>query len=377
MTKPSNLDNPPLTVPGYEYKEMSEAGTMQMALDVSSASNSVQACRIVDDFVAKQALRKLSGAGSSVHLYVGDLLLTRGVVSKVKQKLSNVNLGIDLVYATLPQTQQAALSEGLTVKEAKDTFDKPAQGMDFLFSSHRFKPKTNPQPGPESRLENSVGLPIDLPLEKPALANPVIGKPALSKNQGALPDKLTHGVEQHPPKQQKAMHAISLPAFESSPASLPKLDQAVEKEIVSLLSSEKKAKMPLIETIQTEDGQSIVIEDTAFETLYLRQSLRSGQTVRFNGNIIVIGDAHAGCEILAGGDIVVWGELKGIAHAGAKGDYQASIRAMKIEALQLRIADYIARRPDRISYHKERQGHNFSPEIAKVSEGEIRIFKQK
>jgi len=79
--------------------------------------------------------------------------------------------------------------------------------------------------------------------------------------------------------------------------------------------------------------------------------------------------------VTAGGDIVVWGELRGIAHAGAQGNYRSEIRAMKIEALQLRIADYIARRPDRIYYHKESPEGAFSPEAARVADGEIKIFK--
>ncbi len=90
---------------------------------------------------------------------------------------------------------------------------------------------------------------------------------------------------------------------------------------------------------------------------------------------MIVGDVHTGSEITAAGDIVVWGELRGIAHAGAKGDYRTEIRAMKIEALQLRIADYIARRPDRIYYHKDGAENIISPEVARVADGEIKIFK--
>ena len=133
------------------------------------------------------------------------------------------------------------------------------------------------------------------------------------------------------------------------------------------------------ETTLVEDSglptQEVVYTETAFDTLYLRQTLRSGQTVRFKGHVVIVGDVHAGSEITAGGDIVVWGELRGIAHAGAQGNYKSEIRAMKIEALQLRIADYIARRPDRIYYHKEGAEHMLSPEVARVADAEIKIFK--
>src|SRR5574344_177080 len=65
------------------------------------------------------------------------------------------------------------------------------------------------------------------------------------------------------------------------------------------------------------------------ETKYVKQTLRSGQSLSFAGTIILIGDAHPGSEIIAKGDITVWGILGGIAHAGSKGNSKARIRALK------------------------------------------------
>lgn len=114
-------------------------------------------------------------------------------------------------------------------------------------------------------------------------------------------------------------------------------------------------------------------ENGSVKTLHLKQNLRSGQNISYNGNIVIIGHAHAGSEIVASGDITVWGILSGIAHAGAKGYKGASIRALKINAIQLRIADVIARRPDRIDIKKIEKANTFTPEEAKVSNGEIKI----
>jgi septum site-determining protein MinC len=111
-------------------------------------------------------------------------------------------------------------------------------------------------------------------------------------------------------------------------------------------------------------------------TLFLKQTIRSGRVIHYAGNIVVIGDVHVGSELVATGDITIWGELRGIAHAGSKGDFKAEIRAMRIEALQLRIAEYIARRPDRIYYHKPNGDPlTVAPEVARVADGEIKIFK--
>ncbi len=110
------------------------------------------------------------------------------------------------------------------------------------------------------------------------------------------------------------------------------------------------------------------------ETLYVKQTLRSGQKLEFDGNLIIIGDCNAGSEVIASGDIVVWGILSGIAHAGNKGDKKVCIRAFKINAIQLRIADLLARKPDRINIDKVEKSDLFNPEEAKITDGEIVIY---
>ena len=69
--------------------------------------------------------------------------------------------------------------------------------------------------------------------------------------------------------------------------------------------------------------------------------MRSGQRIEYEGSIVVIGDVKAGAEIIAGENIVILGELKGLAHAGAKGNTEAIIAANRIECPQIRIADKI------------------------------------
>lgn len=77
-------------------------------------------------------------------------------------------------------------------------------------------------------------------------------------------------------------------------------------------------------------------------TLYHAATLRGGQTLHNSGNIVVVGDVNPGAELIATGDIVVFGRLAGIAHAGAQGDAGARIYALDLAATQLRIATYIA-----------------------------------
>lgn len=77
------------------------------------------------------------------------------------------------------------------------------------------------------------------------------------------------------------------------------------------------------------------------ETKFHRGSLRSGQKIEYEGSFVILGDVNAGAEVLAGENIIVLGILRGMAHAGAKGNKEAIIAAASIEAAQIRIADIV------------------------------------
>lgn len=119
--------------------------------------------------------------------------------------------------------------------------------------------------------------------------------------------------------------------------------------------------------------------------IFIKRTLRSGQKINVSGSVIVMGDVNPGAEIVAGGDIIVFGILRGIAHAGAEGNEKAIVAALRLEPTQLRISQYIARAPGNSSSpykpgehisgpgRKDSQGSGWDPEIAKVREGKIFI----
>ena len=80
------------------------------------------------------------------------------------------------------------------------------------------------------------------------------------------------------------------------------------------------------------------------ETKFHRGAVRSGQKLEFEGSIVIMGDVNDGAEIIAGDNIVILGALRGLAHAGAKGNVNAIIAASSIDAPQLRIANIIKER---------------------------------
>lgn len=153
-------------------------------------------------------------------------------------------------------------------------------------------------------------------------------------------------------------------------------------EVVEKSEDEIKAEEKLEELIDEENENEIetnkeeaISEILKLPTLYLKQTLRSGQTMSYDGNIVLIGDAHPGSELIAKGDITVWGVLGGIAHAGARGNDYASIRALKMNAIQLRISGFYARRPDTINIPFIQRTTTFTPEEARVNGKEIAIYK--
>jgi septum site-determining protein MinC len=104
-----------------------------------------------------------------------------------------------------------------------------------------------------------------------------------------------------------------------------------------------------------------ITDDTA---LFINKTLRSGKRVEFPGHVVVMGDVNAGAEIIADGNVIVWGRVRGMIHAGAKGNRSATICALDLSATQLRIANEVSAmlKPQK----------NPRPEIASInSEGHL------
>jgi septum site-determining protein MinC len=88
-----------------------------------------------------------------------------------------------------------------------------------------------------------------------------------------------------------------------------------------------------------EQRHDVVTDDTA---LFINKTLRSGKRVEFPGHVVIMGDVNAGAEIIADGNVIVWGRVRGMIHAGAKGNRSATICALDLSATQLRIANEVS-----------------------------------
>ena len=109
-----------------------------------------------------------------------------------------------------------------------------------------------------------------------------------------------------------------------------------------------------------EESRQFSVEDLGEETaLFLNRTLRSGTRIEFGGHIVVLGDVNPGAEIIAEGNVIIWGRLRGMVHAGSKGNKAAVICALDLSPTQLRIADETS------AALKPQQ--NPKPEIARIN----------
>ncbi|HHX95543.1 MAG TPA: septum site-determining protein MinC [Clostridia bacterium] len=179
----------------------------------------------------------------------------------------------------------------------------------------------------------------------------------MKKNPDGVSSKLTSLMQLSPPD--------GLLPKDRPPEIYPQLyfDAAVpdEEEFVSEPPS-LKAK----ENTPEEPGVEIPPSDN---TLLIERTVRSGQSVNFPGHVVVMGDVNPGAEIVAGGHIMVFGSLRGVAHAGALGSKSARVAALCLNPTQLRIAGHITRAPDGDEFKPNQ------PEIAKINDGSIVIEK--
>ena len=110
----------------------------------------------------------------------------------------------------------------------------------------------------------------------------------------------------------------------------------------------------------------ILLDSKKQDNVFYEGTLRSGDRISSNGNLLIIGDVNPGAIVSAKKNIYVWGKLLGIAFAGKGGNKDASIASLYLKPLQLRIADVIAIGP-------KGKPKNYYPEIALVDEQTIHI----
>jgi len=265
-----------------------------------------------------------------VCLKLGGIDLNSSQLTSIKALVESMNSELEFISTTSEQTKESADSLGVSIKEFE-----------------------NKIPMPEFNAEDDT---INAELEK-----------ALDKIFGDNPEELESNVFNQ-----------GYRTIETEDYLYEELEEekTVSEDENSEVNNESEQIENIIEEeISLEDIKEYTKETEKLPTLYIQRTIRSGQSITSKGNMVIIGDVHPGSEIIAAGDITIWGILGGIAHAGSEGNKFAKIRALKMNAIQLRIADVFARRPDNINIPYIQKTDTFVPEEASVRKKQIIIRK--
>lgn len=328
-------------------------------IDLSSAMNTTQLV-----FELSSIMEHPEVKGKRICLKLGSLDLKQSQLLSIKALIESMDASIAFIDTSSAQTEASAVSLGIIVSKV----------------------------GESSNMESYVASPTDLKEES------VIIKEESSEEETPILEEgeETKTIEVHtditPSQPEAPSEPIStLDGIEDvyTEQTADELSEVIPSENFEtdfetlavnegLISNEEVSKYILLDTgdVLPQDAEENSVDTKTLPTLYINQTLRSGQTVNYEGNILIIGDAHPGSEIIADGDITVWGILGGIAHAGAKGNISSKVRALKLNAIQLRIAGLYARRNDTLNVPYVQKTNEFTPEEAQIEEGKIVIYKK-
>jgi septum site-determining protein MinC len=162
----------------------------------------------------------------------------------------------------------------------------------------------------------------------------------------ALDEGLTFEASREPPERRRERRSVNEGRLSDGARSLI-ADFAGARGDIAQRRRRGEASVPRLQSEQLRvRATTLHVVESPQGTLYHPSTLRGGQVLTHDGNIVVVGDVNPGAELIATGDVLVFGRLAGIAHAGAQGDVNARIYAIDLAATQLRIATFIAAEAD-------------------------------
>ena len=313
-----------------------------------------------------------------VCLKLGNIDLNQSQILSIKSLINSINSTLASIDTKSSATEASALALGIVV--GCESTASSVQEPEMTYKTVEEFVETAQEEQQKNEEENIVpaeyieALPEDEMIQE--IPSTPRGYEKLDDHQEIVEE------EKMPPSHTSFSEEIVL--------NIPTTEE-IKEELDTIFNTEKKLEQIFDASIeqQTETQQHYSVnyipeekeytkEDLELETYptkYIKQTIRSGQVINYEGNIVIIGDCHPGSEIVASGDITVWGVLSGIAQAGSSGNEKARIRALKMNAIQLRIANCYARRPDSLNTVFVEKTNVFTPEEARIINGEIVIFK--
>ena len=318
-------------------------------IDLSTVQNSSQLV-----FELSSIMEHPDVKGKNICLKLGSMDLKQSQLLSIKALIDSMDAKIAFIDTLSEQTKASAISLGIIInKVSSDITADITASPNGLSVTEAVMEKTE-----QSNISNEENKTVDIIPEMPVAADAIA---------------TTEGIEDIYDEVSTEELSEVIPSENYKTADFGMLAASE-----GLLPTEEVSKYILLDTgnVLPEGVEENSVNTKTLPTLYLNQTLRSGQTVNYEGNILIIGDAHPGSEIVAGGDITVWGILGGIAHAGSNGNITSKVRALKLNAIQLRIAGLYARRNDTLNIPYVQKSNEFTPEEALIEEGKIVIYKK-
>ena len=321
-------------------------------IDLSNAKNTTQLV-----FELSSIMEHPDVKGKNICLKLGSLDLKQSQLLSIKALIESMDASIAFIDTDSEQTEASAVSLGIIVSEVSDNVE-PAVTCepDENLKEEEVVVKTEVDE-PQNKVTVEENKTVEVHADIPTSSSPI---------------ETTEGIEDIYEEEttQDFSEVIHADTFGTDFETLATNE--------GLIKNEDASKYILLDTgdVLPQGAEENSVNTESLPTLYINQTLRSGQTVSYEGNILIIGDAHPGSEIVATGDITVWGILGGIAHAGSLGNVTAKVRALKLNAIQLRIAGLYARRNDTLNVPYVQKTNEFTPEEAQIEEGKIVINKK-
>ena len=334
-------------------------------------------------FELSSVIENEAACNKKVILNLGDVDLNQSQLLSIKSLINGINSSLVTLSTKSNQTQQAAMALGIVL----DNNEPRPEAAQYVPMTEHIEQTVLETETTEDISEEQEEIPTD--------------NASLIESDSENEEK-TEDIEEKEIEEELNKPIIEESKEEEIKSGLDTLYEGADGDVEpvklgSIFDSEQKLEKLFEEQESKQDeippdGISVKIEIPDYDipeeeyteedyaimemsTKSYKQTVRSGQVVNYDGNVVIIGDCHPGSEIIASGDITVWGVLGGIAHAGAKGNKKARIRALNLNAIQLRIAQYYARRPDSINIMYAEKTNTFTPEEARILNDNIVILR--
>ena len=347
----------PEIVLGNVGSDMENYTERELVIDLSETKNTAQLATELSSILESNETK-----GKDVCLNLGSLELKQSQLLSIKALIESIESSVSSIVTESEMTEASAVSLGITIKSVHadktvseelpfhDTISEHIDDLNDTFSTVSTADVVNTENQSEPDEESKEDEAVECNPNVQAAFDKVMG----NQFNDSKDDIVKTNIELIEPGN---------------------IDRDFEISETRERSSEGKYVLLDTEGITPEDMEENSENTSELQTLYLTQTLRSGQTVSYEGNIFIVGDTHPGSEVIATGDITVWGILGGIAHAGSDGNVSAKVRALKLNPIQLRIAGLYSRRNDTINVPYIQRTNEFTPEEARINNKQIVVYK--